>query len=563
MAGALPAMTISSQTLERGLQLYAALLEENSALEREFANSRETFFHGSGPEAAGDPLGARRHLEWFALERYSEVLGGVPAEVLQESWRERSEGDEPDPFLNSMAGIFEVTGIEAGQGIWMRDLFGLGEYPVSEIDAAEAFQPGDLVVGRVFPVGETLFRLSPASSVYRSADLLRALHADVERLRARRRGSLRIAQSELEAMFHAPGAAFGEAPAAVDPARAAETARAELEGAGTPPELAADLVARVEEAADRGAQGEVTEALNQLAFDTEADLDGARRALLALWGQLRTGPATPPAAGGRPAADTAPEAVDAADPEQVAEALARFDEGRAEGGDLEQLFRTLEADLGLEAAGEDDGDDAAPDFPGVVAAMVEEFLWETERESGAETAAAYRCLDSLGEFAQARGLGVFENVGAEDLLEFAGRWSIESGRLTRGDQARALLEALGAFCRWCEERQEVPLWSAFEAAHGGLSASLPRLVELQRRLDRQVPLTGTEGDGAELRLYTFRRDPRGAAELHDAAGEARSVHLHPDLDGLLRPGDRVRARVVGDRAELQACYPAELAPRRG
>ncbi|MCZ6464388.1 MAG: hypothetical protein O7A09_08610, partial [Proteobacteria bacterium] len=145
-------MTISDASIEHGLQRLAALAEELSGLESEIVASATVFFaggstadySGGGGEQA-EMLARRRHLEWFFLERPSEVLGGVPAEALLDRWLEEDEeadGELASAFLMSLAGVFEVTGVEEGRGVWLHDLFGHGEYPIVEPEAA-----GELMTG--------------------------------------------------------------------------------------------------------------------------------------------------------------------------------------------------------------------------------------------------------------------------------------------------------------------------------------------------------------------------------------------------------------------------------
>src|SRR6185503_8109201 len=110
----------------------------------------------------------------------------------------------------------------------------------------------------------------------------------------------------------------------------------------------------------------------------------------------------------------------------AARALAEFERKRKAGLPLDDVFDELERELALDedenenegdadAADVDDGDpddsdageravpkgDAdevspAPDFPGVVSAMITEFLWETGRDSGALRAEDMAGLESFG-----------------------------------------------------------------------------------------------------------------------------------------------------------------------
>src|SRR6185369_13207547 len=101
---------------------------------------------------------------------------------------------------------------------------------------------------------------------------------------------------------------------------------------------------------------------------------------------------------------------DSADPEAVARAVAEFERKRKAGAPLEAAFQELERDLDLAdpTSANDEEEAPVPDFPGVVGAMIEEFLWETrgDGDPGLER------LRSLGR--HAADIGVFENLRGRD-----------------------------------------------------------------------------------------------------------------------------------------------------
>ncbi|MCZ6598836.1 MAG: hypothetical protein O7B99_14455 [Planctomycetota bacterium] len=549
-------MTISDASIEHGLQRLAALAEELSGLESEIVASATVFFAGGsaadyigGGGEQAEMLARRRHLEWFFLERPSEVLGGVPAEALLDRWLEEDEeadGELASAFLMSLAGVFEVTGVEEGRGVWLHDLFGHGEYPIVEPEAAGELMTGDLVVGRLFAVGESLYRLSPAAASFRNAELAAALRRDMKRLQKSRRGVMRIAQSELERMFHAPDATFALAPR--EPRELARSALDQLVAAGLPESVVTGLLdeisaaAREPEGATAG-RALVTEALNRLAFDTVVDLELARKLMFELcsaW-QMQAG-----------CADARRRTEQAAPADEVRAALERFEKRRASGHDLEKLFRGLEDDLGLDPGGESENEETAPAFPGVVGAMVAEFLWDVERERGAEEAAHYEAFKSFARFASA--IGVFENLGRRDLLDFAARWLLDEKEVESAEEARVSLAALREFCRWSEERHQVPLWTSFGDTLERLEASLPRLVEARHHC--------VDGFDEDSMLYEY--DVDGTEPVLIGADDARhSVRLDREIAALLVPGDLLFA-IIPARGEARvfACYPPELAELR-
>lgn len=534
---------LSAQDLELGFERFLARLAGEASVRREFDASRGEFF--AHPAARLLPGAERRHLEWFLLERPSAALGGVPVQTWRESLAETS-AELLTGFAHSLAGAFEVTSLVPGEGLWVRDLFTLGEHPIVEARASLAIEVGDLVVGRLFPAGGAAFLLSQAASVFRDPDLLAAVRTDLQAMRAARRGVLRVQQLELEHLFHGPGSLPTVGPSAEEAFERARTALGALEL--TPAQVERALAAvRVAVPARDGRV--VTEALNQLAFDTDADLVAARLALAELWSSVATGaPRAPePAGGAEPAAD------EDDDNATVQAALEAFDRGRAEGKDLELLFRELERELGVadepETEPETEADEApgAPDFPGVVGAMVEEFLWEIGHEQGAAEARVLEPLRELGTYGHQ--IGVFEELTPAQLLDFSARWLLDEGRVTNPRELIGVLDALAVFCRWSEERQGVPLWKPFESTLAALRESLPRHVLLRRSLRAGA------GEGA----FRVLRVGGTGAVVRALDGLERELVLVPEQAHNLRVGELVRVARHEGAFVLGASYPAEIA----
>jgi len=568
--------TITERQLEDAFRALEGAARRDGVLAGEFEATRRGFEGAgpaSGPGGAGGSAGGsaadRRHAEWFLLQRPSESLGGVPVEALRESWLDPAEGDAEatlQAFFGSKASAFEVTSVEA-RTVWLHDLFGQGEHPIDEPAGAAEIAAGDLVVGRIFPVGEGLFRLSRAASCFRDPALLEALRRDVEASRASRRGVLRIQQSELERLFFggkrgaeptrgttasAPPASTGS-PASTPPQPSREealaAAREELLRLGlAPARVAGDLEALVEAAAQGRGDG-ATEVLNAWAFDTRIDLEAAQRIVGGLWSALRSpsnGPGMPvaPPAGRKSAAEKPTNG-----PVDVGEALSNFDRGKAAGRDLEELFRELEADLELEV--DDEGDEAiAPDFPGVVGAVVEEYLWETGRSEPERAERDRRPLRMLADYAS--DVGVFEALDARRLLDFAGRWLLDEARLDSAAAAREVFDALARFCRWCEEAHAHELWSSFEATWNELARSVPRLVETRGTL--------APGDRSRAEPFDVAAIEGERLTLRDSHGTEHQVAVEARVASGLRPGDFVRAvrSPDGESARIAVCYPGAL-----
>jgi hypothetical protein len=550
-------VTLAPDNLERTFAWLEHRLAGDPQWAREFLESRAVFFaHRSPRSVESDPLAHRRHLEWFLLERFSPARGGVPLEVLVHEARGAAlEADEGEgtreqalaAMLASLTSVFLVTGVVPSEGVWVRDLAGGGEYALEEPEASHALEQGDLLVGRLFSVGDTLHRMSSAAGVFREERLREAVTRDLERARASRRGSLRLSQAELERMFWGDP---DESAAGDAKARAREALLAD----GVPPELADAVLGELLSAPFDpsrvlpGAQDALGRALDRLAFETSADLARAREALLDAWteqGRVQQAQA---------AAATAPRARPATEEVDVAAAMSAFDQGRREGRDLELLFRELERDLGLDELGDEEDEDAVrpvPDFPGAVGAVVEEYLWDLERRGEVELAREHACLRKLGEFGTS--IGVFENLGARDLLVFGAVWLPELGQLSGADDARAVLAALESFCAWCDEAQDLPLSREFAQGAAELADSLPRLSEANRLRQSDAELT----DG---QVFEVREVAPGRLTLGDAQGDARAASADPRVTEHLRPGDRLRAEVDARGAlRLYCCYPPESA----
>jgi hypothetical protein len=396
---------------------------------------------------------------------------------------------------------------------------------------------GDLLVGRLFDVGDSLHRLSPAAGVFRDAALSRALHADLERARQSRRGVVRLSQAELENMF------WGSVEVATN-ADPVELARRFLADSGVEAPVVETLLGELarrpfdESRIVVGVSDALGLVLERLAFDTGVDLERARRVLLAAWASLRERAQPPPA-------ETPGARGD------VRSAIAAFDRGRSEGRDLEQLFQQLERDLDLDDDGEPGGEELlAPDFPGVVGAVVEEFLWEMRQEHGEAAAERYASLSKFAEFGAQ--FGVFENLGAHELLWFTTVWLPENGGLATAEEATEALAALREFCVWCERVHDVPLATLFEQHAVAVADALPRLTEANRWRAREVNERGE--------LFEWLGSTGERSRVRDRGGREFDVRLTAEISEHLQPGDRLRAQRRGDDSlAVFCCYPAQSA----
>lgn len=542
--------------IRAALDTLLAAAREQPAVAAEFDASRAVFF-AAGEPPTDDLASALRHLEWFCFERTSETVGDVPAFA----WRASEERDVADAvalLADNRVGMFEVGEVTPGVGLWLKDLLGQGELPVREPAATAELATGDLVVGRVYADGDGAFLLSPAAAVFREDGLVDALRDDAERARQGRRGTLRIAQSELEAMFFGARAGAGAASDAVateelpEPDAVARTVRDRLVEADWDDEEVARLASTLVAAAVGQVEAEVAnaaiaDALDRYAFEGEGDIEALRLDLATWWASLRATAARERQELARGAgASTAARALSPTEADAPAadarEALAAFDRGREEGKDLDGLFRRLEQDLGLDDA-DDEDPGSAPDFPGVVGAMVEEFLWESERDGGAAVDA--ELLRAFGR--RHREVGVFEQLEARALVDFAARAAIEEELCMPEVERRAaaLVETLAAFARWADREHDLALWVEFEPAHARLVEDLPRAAAISRRLARPVGLDWSPAAWARV------DEDRRTARVGDDAYEVASV---PE-GAALEPGDVLVGRADGRRFHAAAVLP--------
>jgi hypothetical protein len=537
-------MIIEPQQLEKGLRFFAEAVEASPELHAEFEASRKTFFADHDPSASSQEEGlraARRHLEWFLFERESHHVGGLPVQELLGAWRERAAAEGPEllqresAWLATHAGVFEVSSVEPGVGAWLHDVAGMGEFPVQDAQGSKIYLEGDLIVGRIYPTDEIRYTISPAAAFYRNPKLLEALRRDLSRHRDENdQRVLRLAQVELERMFWS-------GPASIAPVDPVGDARTFLVEEGLDHRTVEGILARLAaapfqaESVVHGTDDVLGEIMTALAFDTELDLDVARRHLWHAWAAL-AGPK-------QPRHEQAGKEVD------VRTAIEEFDSDRARGMSVEESFAELERRLGLEEVPDEDEDAPAPDFPGAVAAMVEEYLWERSAQGSPEDARPAEHLRQLGRFAEP--VGVFENLGPRDLLVFASWWVLENDVLEDEADAQSFVGVLERFCQWAEAEHEVSLLTDFAPRLSGLRETLPRAVRAKRRHARAAG----EDTGE---LYEFLGEVGdGRAKVRDQSGEEPALDLGP-LAKELAQGDLLRARRGEDETLAVYCiYPPE------
>jgi hypothetical protein len=355
----------SAQSYADDVQRLATALGSDLRLRAELQRARRSWFGGEGRQ--GDAAAEARFREWFALERPSEVLGAVPAEVQPfAALAERCEG--------SLASVFTVVGTGPGTAL-LRDE--QDQAVVEVLDTDGALRPDDLFAGRLFQ-DEAGWVPSVAAAVFRpGGGLAAAFRRDLERAEMDRR----LQQIEVEHLLlrrpEAVAAALGAPPSALVPASVPvplEHLEARLDlllRTGGSDLSAAEICAQLRAAPRLGSV--LGPLLDGLAFDSAVDLEATRQLLCELWNTLHAGDP-------QETAVAEPAAPGLTLGEQLVQKL---DAGLAAHRDVGELFAELEklAGIGPEDAADEDGDAEADgaDPGGDLEPMVQEYLWQAQR----------------------------------------------------------------------------------------------------------------------------------------------------------------------------------------
>lgn len=501
----------------------AALRERagrDARLETEAQRARREFFGGGEPWFPGDAeanaAAETRFVEWFLLERDSEVLGAVPLDVL-------GKESERELLADSVVGVFAIERVRGGSADG-RDLQSDQVHDL-RLDG-ERLRQADVVVGRLYPLDDGSLLPSAAVAVYRpGAPLAQALQADLARLALDRR----LSQRELEQLLVARSAAAARAAGA--PAPPLEHLEAELEQllqAGGCDWSAAEVSLQLAEAVRPGAA--VGPLLDQLAFDYKVDLDGVRRVLLAIWHahhanarELAAAPEATPAG-----TDPEPEPAEPRPGESLGQRLVRtLDEGLARRQNVEDLFRTLEHMAGVE---EDGGDEEAADAPGDLAPLVQEYVWE-QGEAAADDRATLQLWVQLQHNAAVPRTDL-ELVTGIDLMRVLLHVYLAAPPDRRSTAVRAAFAALQRFYAWAQETQGYQLAAVLGDCRGALLDHLDRLQDAGRRLSSAMPPDAP----APCMMHVEEVSPAGFGVRLDT-GDAVWIAAGAEVGALLRPGD--------------------------
>jgi|GEM_PF-4190772 len=479
---------MTEDNIAKHTERVAKLTQTLNATERlhaEMQRARREFF---GEDATKKPDYAAEHrfAEWYLFERESETLGAIPILVPPCC---NDAGDLGD----SIAGLFLVE--NADNGCAVRDLQA-GE--MLEIADAESLEVGDLLVGRLYPSPQERWSASAATPALRPGKAIaEAFMRDLKKLGLDRR----LQQIELEHLLLQQHAAVEQMPVVPGP----------------PPEpiaplehLEADLDQLLKSVGDRH-QAEVISQqlavalrpggligplLDQLAFDTDVDLDKARRLMMEIWNAHH--------AGAGPESD-APE-VDAEGPPglTLGEQLVRtLDEGVGNNQDIEEVFAQMERLAGVDddEASEDEGEQAreaaliermesGDGDVGDLGPLVAEFHWETD------TPDATSCPLSLWVELQ-RNAPVpnteLESIKAPDLMRLLLHIYLRSSPTERSSQVRQAFERLTRFYDWLTVTQELDQRAVLSNCEGVLLEHLDRLQTASLALSNDAPAEQSPG----------------------------------------------------------------------
>lgn len=490
----------------------AAKLAADPRLRAEVQRARREFF-GAEARAVDDRAAAvpgaasaaeHRFAEWFALERTCDTLGDVPVEL-------PAYGEFADDLLGSQAGVFLVQDAIGG-AVSARDL--QDDTVLDLMVPPQSLREGDLLVGRLFPSGPGTYTPSTACAVFRpGVELGRAFARDLQRLELDRR----LQQVELEhLLLRRPEQTQSPTAAPAAAARVAGAPAAEAPPTVPLEHLEADLERLLREAGSELSAATISQQLalvarpgqvigpllDEMAFDSDVDLDRLRDLLLQIWNAHHA------------EEDDAATAVDGALPgaapgETLGERLVRtLDEGLAQKRDVADLFAQLERMAGIEPEPED-GEDVADPAASLEDADDDAFDGDEgdDDELDDEDADGERSPGQAGRAAAKRGAAARRrDVDGDDEGDGAAGF---------GDPDAGDLEPLVEEYLWESGRSdaETPLrlWTELQR-----NAPLPR-VDLE-----QV----TAGDLMRLLLHVYlgAAPARRAAAVQDAFAELRRFY---------------------------------------
>jgi hypothetical protein len=485
-------------------------LAQNPRLAAELQRAERQF----GAPALATAAGQCRFAEWFVLERDSEVLGAVPAQL-------PDHAEACSAFDGSLAGAFLVTSL-APTAALVRDLQddGMLELRVPQ----GSLQPGDLLVGRLFAT-EGGWLPSVAAGVFRPGTAIgEAFRADLARLELDRR----LQQVELEHLLlrradQGPSPTAPAQPASLHPERLEAELDQLLQKGGSSASATA-ISAQLAAAMRPGAV--IGPLLESLAFDTEVDLDAARRLLLELWQSLH--------------ADGAAAAEPMAVPPGLSlgeQLVHRLEAGLAAQQDPEELFADLERMAGIDDD-EEEGD-AGVDPGGDLGPLVQEFLWET---GAGDDSAIARTLQTLVQLQENAALPRpdLEQVTAKDLERLLLHLYLGASPTGRHAAVTTAHAQLQEFYAWAAVTLEQPELLGHVAAEG-----LPLLAQSARLGAASAALSTPPAPGLRPLVLEVEDTGSDGFGVADDDGNHHWLTCSGAAAALIQVGDLVVAALAG------------------
>lgn len=535
--------------VHRRLAALLAKVEANERLCAELNRARREFFCQDQPDSVDgqDPTALdaaiQRFAEWFVVERQSDVLGGTVVE---------SFGDPDDndaPLARSRAGLFLVE--TGGADTTVRDLEG-GEALVL-VDASPTLRPGDVLVGRLFPLDDDAYTPSAATALFaESPGLAVAFQRDARRLALGRR----LSQAELEQLVFQQWAMVARPRGgSIQDELPLERIEAELQSLIETTGLddlhsASTLSAELKAATDRpGAV--IGPLLDELAFETDADLDAARALLVQLWNAHRRGGAggkVAKSAPAKPPATTRPRFQEQTG-EHLGQRLARrIEEGLGNHEDIDSLFADVERLLGEPLDDEPESESAEDGIEdGDLAALLREFAWE----SGLAAAAEQQLDDLLRAQKQAPlpRLNV-EYLQADDWLRWLCQIWLGAKPSRRAEAVRSAFDLATRFCEWLADTQAIDCRDRLVAPRRVLLDAADRLQRAGSSLGDDALPPGDPSGVRLLRVLGRREDAFEVESVDDG-----------NTTWIAAPTSALAALEIGDLL-FAALDPAGDAPAR-
>ena len=486
----MPDSPIDPLSIRDELETLLTAVEGLPELSAELDRAKREFFGGRDPRTAGEDaaeLAALRFVEWFLCERVSDVLGAVPLDVAQTRL-----GISIDVPTGSVVGVFLVQ--SGGADPVVRDVVDKSVYQLRGVP--DPLEIGDALIGRLYPAGGGDDEMVPsaAASIVSSAPRFAvAFQKDVEALALGRR----LDQLELENLLFVD--ATPPAQDAAPPLERVEAELATLLESGASPVSAPEVTEALRSSERPTAV--VDELLDQLAFESDVDLEALRRVLVDLVGAIASRPAEPAPqqteARPPPKAPPAAPKFEARQGEGLGESIARrIEEGLAQHESVESLFAHVEGMLG-----ESIDDEVEERLVGVdvgdLEPLVREFAWELEvEESDVQRLDAFLTAQNGAPVPRAN----LETVEADDVLRFLLHAWLDRPGDARVAEVRARFSIVERFYAWAADTQGIDRRDELEPARTELLADVDRLARAGDALSRAEG-TDSPGDRASAALF--------------------------------------------------------------